>query len=139
MLGSALSWIGAEGMRPVLGISQTSLSKMLVYSYVNAESYTKSAGFAVLLLGAVLFISAAFGIRTFVALSAVLTLAAGDMWIGLVVHNFNTPDLPNIHYVISANLPWADLRIGAWLTLGGAVLGLGASPFLRARIKTNRA
>jgi hypothetical protein len=50
------------------------------------------------------------------------------------VHHFNTPGLPNSHYLNPANLPWADLREGAWLTIIGAALGLISAFWLRRRL-----
>jgi len=85
--------------------------------------FGKSAGFAVLVLGGLIVIGALAGLRTLTVLAAVLALAAAEMWIGLVVHHYNTPNLPNVHYANPANLPWSELREGAWLTIVGAVLG----------------
>lgn len=130
-VGGSLTWISASGSRPSLGISHTSLSKMLVYTFANGSSFAQSVGFAVLVLGLLVVIGAILGIRALVALASLLAIVAGGMWVGLVVHHFNTPDLPNSHYLNPANIPWADLRVGAWLTLGGAVLGLVSALFLR--------
>lgn len=116
-----------------MGMAHTSLAKMLVYSLANRSPYWHSAGFAILVLGAAMLAGALAGLRTVVVLAAVLALGAAGMWIGVVVHHYNTPDLPNIHYANPINLPWSDLREGAWLTIGGAVLGLVSAFWLRRR------
>jgi hypothetical protein len=106
---------------------------MLVYSFADATSFWRSAAFAVLILGAAMVIGALTGARTLAVLAGLLALAAAGMWTGLVVHHFNTPGLPNSHYLSPANLPWSDLREGAWLTISGAALGLVSAFWLRRR------
>jgi hypothetical protein len=132
-VGGLLTWISANGPRPSTGMAHTSLSQMLVYTYRNGSSLWASVGFAVLLLGALIVVGAVTGVRTLVGIAAVLAIAAGGMWIGLVVHHYNTPTLSNSHYLNPANLPWSDLRVGAWLTLGGAVLAFVSAFLLRQR------
>ena len=65
--------------------------------------------------------------------AGLLALAGAGMWTGLVVHYFNTPGRPNSLYLNPANLPWADLRAGAWLTVTGAALGLVSASWLLRR------
>jgi hypothetical protein len=48
--------------------------------------------------------------------------------------NNTTPNLPNSHYLNPTNLPWSDLRQGAWLTIVGAVIGLVSVLFVRRRM-----
>lgn len=114
-------------------MDHASLSQMLFYSFAHVTTFWESAGFAVLMLGAAMVIGALTGLRTLAVVAGLLALAAGGMWIGLVVHHFNTPGLPNSHYLNPANLPWADLRAGAWLTIAGAALGLVIGFWLRRR------
>ncbi len=130
-VGSLLTWVSARGVRPRMGMNHTSFSQMLVYSFANADAFWKSAGFVVLVLGALMLIGALAGLRTLTLLAAVLALAAAGMWIGLIVHHYNTPNLPNAHYLNPANLPWSDLREGAWLTIAGAAFGLLSAFLLR--------
>ncbi len=129
-IGSLLTWVSAHGARPGMGMLHTSLAQMLVYTYAVA-SFWGSVAFVVLILGAAMVAGALTGVRTLAVLAGLLALAASGMWIGLVVHHFNMPDLPNSHYLNPANLPWADLRAGAWLTLTGAALGLVSAFWLR--------
>jgi hypothetical protein len=134
-VGSLLTWVSARGARPRMGMDHTSLSGMLVYSFVNVNPFWKSVGFVVLVLGVLMAIGALVGLRTLTVLAAVLALGAAGMWIGLIVHHYNTPNLPNAHYLNPAGLPWSDLREGAWLTIAGAVLGLLSAFLLRRRIR----
>jgi hypothetical protein len=133
-VGSLLTWVSARDARPRMGMDHTSFSNMLVYSFANGNPFWKSVGFVVLVLGVLMAIGALAGLRTLTVLAALLALAAAGMWIGLTVHHYNTPNLPNAHYLNPANLPWSDLREGAWLTIAGAVLGLLSAFLLRRRI-----
>jgi hypothetical protein len=134
-VGSLLTWVSARGARPRMGMDHTSFSGMLVYSFTNVNPFWESVGFVVVVLGVLMAIGALVGLRTLTVLAAVLALAAAGMWIGLTVHHYNTPNLPNAHYLNPANLPWSDLREGAWLTIAGAVLGLLSAFLLRRRIR----
>ena len=134
VVGSLLTWVSAHGPRPALGMGHTSLRQMLVYSFADVTTFWKSVAFAVLILGAAMVIGALTGLRTLAVLAGLLALAAAGMWIGLVVHHFTTPGLPNSHYLNPANLPWADLRAGAWLTITGAAGGLVSAFWLRRRL-----
>ncbi|HZC41775.1 MAG TPA: hypothetical protein VE343_13950 [Streptosporangiaceae bacterium] len=129
-IGSLLTWVSAHGARPGMGMAHTSLAQMLVYTYAVA-SLQSSVAFVMLILGAVMAAGALTGVRTLAVLGGLLALAASGMWIGLVVHHFNTPGLPDSHYLNPVNLPWAELRAGAWLTLTGAALGLVSAFWLR--------
>jgi hypothetical protein len=131
--GGLLTWVNAHGARPSTGMDHTSFREMLVYSFANGNPFWKSTGFVVLVLAAAMVIGALAGLRTLTVLAAVLALAAAGMWIGLIVHHYNTPNLPIAHYLIPASLPWSDLRAGAWLTIAGAVLGLLSAFWLRRR------
>ena len=107
-----------------MGMEHSSFSKMLVYTLANNASFFRSVGFAVLLFGMLMVIGAATGLRILTVLGAILALGAAGMWLGLVTHHYNTPQLPNSHYLNPANLPWSALREGAWLTICGGALGL---------------
>jgi len=122
--GGLLTWVSAKGARPTMGMDHSSFSKMLVYTLTTGTPYLKSVGFVVLVLGMSMVIGGLSGLRILTALSAVVALAVSAMWIGLAVHHFNTPQLPDSYALNPAHLPWSELRAGAWLTIGGAVLGL---------------
>jgi hypothetical protein len=134
MAGALQTWLSARGPRPATGMTHTSLSRMLVYSYTATSSFWSSAAVAVLVLGFLVVIGGLAGLRTLTVIAALLTLAASGMWIGVVVHHYNTPSLPNVHYANPLNLPWSDLRAGAWLTISSATLGLISAFWLRRRI-----
>jgi hypothetical protein len=134
MAGAMLTWLSARGPRPATGMTHTSLSRMLVYTYTATSSFWTSAAFAVLVLGFLVVIGGLAGLRTLTVIAALLTLAASGMWIGVVVHHYNTPSLPNVHYANPLNLPWSDLRAGAWLTISAATLGLITAFWLRRRL-----
>jgi hypothetical protein len=133
MAGALLTWLNASGPRPATGMTHTSLSRMLVYAYTATSSFWNSAAVAVLVLGLLVVIGGLAGLRTLTVIAALLTLAASGMWIGVVVHHYNTPSLPNVHYANPVNLPWSDLRAGAWLTIGAAAVGLISAFWLRRR------
>lgn len=132
-VGGLGTWVSAHGARPAMGMDHTSLSQMLVYSAVHVNSFWKSAGFVVVVLGVLMAIGALAGPRTLTVLAAAASLAAAGMWIGLIEHHYVTPDLPNSHYLNPAYLPWSSLREGAWLTILGALLGLLSAFWLRRR------
>jgi len=134
-VGSLLTWVSARGARPRMGMDHRSFSGVLVYSFANGNPFWRSVGFVVLVLGGLMVIGALAGVRMLTVLAAVLALAAVGMWIGLIVHHYNTPNLPNAHYLNPANRPWSDLREGAWLTMASAVLGLLSAFLLRRRIR----
>jgi hypothetical protein len=133
MAGALLTWLSARGPRPATGMMHTSLSRMLVYAYTATSSFWTSAAFAVLVLGFLVVIGGLARLRMLTGIAALLTLAASGMWIGVVVHHYNTPSLPNVHYANPVNLPWSDLRAGAWLTIGAATVGLISAFWLRRR------
>jgi hypothetical protein len=133
MAGVLPTWLGARGPRPATGMMHTSLSRMLVYTYATTNSFWTSAAFAVLVLGLLVVIGGLAGLRTLIVMATLLALAASGMWIGVVVHHYNTPNLPDVHYANPANLPWSDLRAGAWLTISAAAVGLISAFWLRRR------
>jgi uncharacterized membrane protein YjgN (DUF898 family) len=132
-LGGLLTWIAARGPRPSTGVGHTSFRRMLVYQFDNGVPYWKSVGFVLLILGLLMIVGALTGLRTLTVLAALLAIGTSGMWIGLVTHHYNTPNLPNSHYLNPANLPWSDLRAGAWLSILGAILGLLSAFLLRKR------
>ena len=53
---------------------------------------------------------------------AIVGLAVGGLWLGLVAAAFDPVDLP-----------WSDLRMGALLSLSGVILALGMGLTMRPR------
>jgi hypothetical protein len=54
------------------------------------------------------------------ALFALVALVGAGLWVGLDASHFH-----------SSNLPYSDLRLGAWLAIGGGLIGLISAFFLR--------
>jgi hypothetical protein len=117
-----ISWVSARGARPASGISGTSLSGLFTWSYQPCQSFVSSFGFAVIVAGTGVFLGGLLASRLVASLFSFLALAAAGLWIGLNVTHYSPVDLPA-----------SDLRAGAWLAVGGGVVGLLSSPFLRRR------
>ncbi|HUB92901.1 MAG TPA: hypothetical protein VMB52_00165 [Verrucomicrobiae bacterium] len=130
-IGSPITWISAQGARPETWMAHTSFSKMLVYTFVGSAPFFESVGFVICILGVLMVVEALIGRWILTLPTALLAIAAEVMWLGLVTHHYNTPNLPNIHELNPANLPWGSLRAGAWMVLAGAMLGLFSSVLLR--------
>jgi hypothetical protein len=120
--GSRLGWVKHAGSRPASGIQDTAVTGLLHWSYQPCNTYFNSFSFVVLLCGILVVLGALLASRMIVGLFALLTLLAGGLWIAL-----------NISHYKAANLAYQDLRIGAWLTFGGAIVALICWPFLRRR------
>lgn len=120
--GARIGWVVARGARPASGISGTSLSSLLHWSYQPCHSFVNSFGFAVVVAGAGVFLGGLLASRFLASLFSFLALAGAGLWLAL-----------NASHYSPVNLTAADLRVGAWLTIGGAVVGLLSSAFLRRR------
>jgi hypothetical protein len=119
--GAFLSWVNARRARPAAGITHTSITGLFHWSYQHSGSLT-SLGVVVAAAGALVFIGGLVASRLLAGLFALIALAASGAWIGLDASHYHT-----------TNLPYSDLRLGAWLALGGALIGLISSFFLRRR------
>lgn len=82
----------------------------------------QSFSFAVIVAGVLVFVGGLLASRLIAGLFSFLALAAAGLWIGL-----------NASYYSQVNLPAADLREGAWLTISGSIVALITSSFLRGR------
>ncbi len=120
--GTELTWINVGHGHPSAGIKHTALKSVLNWSYQSTGPFLRTFGFAVVIIGAIVFLGGLAGSRLVAGSFALLALVAGGLWLGLYVSRFNT-----------TNLPVSDLRPGAWLTLGGGVLALIAVEFLHRR------
>lgn len=118
-VGAWMPWIGARGSRPASGIGHTALTGLSHWSYQNSGFFTSFA-IAVAACGLLVLLGAMAGSRVITAFFSLIALAAAGLWIGL--------DASHYH---SATLPYSDLRLGAWLTLGGGLIGLIAGIVLR--------
>jgi hypothetical protein len=122
-VGAVLPWVSARGLRPASGINHTSLAGLFQWTYSNSSPFLRSFGAAVLLTGILVLLSALLGSRTLVALFSLMALAAVGLWIGLDATHYNPTDMP-----------YSDLRAGAWLTAAGGLTGLIAALALRRRV-----
>lgn len=120
--GSVQTWITARGGRPDSGIRHTAISGVLHWSYQPTDLFTHSFAMVVLVAGALVFVGGVFASRLLAALFSLIALAASTAWIGLYATYYNP-----------ANLPYSDLRLGAWLALGGSLIGLLSSFSIRHR------
>jgi hypothetical protein len=118
--GSVLSWITARGRRPSSGIRHTAISGMLHWRYQPAGLFTHSVAMVILVAGALVFVGGVFASRIVAGLFSLVALAASGAWIGLNATHYNP-----------VNLPYSDLRLGAWLAVGGGLIGLLSSFFMR--------
>ncbi len=120
--GSVQTWIIARGRRPGSGIRHTAISGVLHWTYQPTGLFTHSFAMVVLVAGALVLVGGVFASRLIAGLFSLVALAAAGIWIGL-----------NATHYDPVNLPYSDLRLGAWLTVGGGLIGLFSSFFMRHR------
>jgi hypothetical protein len=121
-VGSIETWVSARGNRPASGIRHSAISGMLHWRYQPAPMFTSSFAMVVLVAGALVFVGGVFASRTLAGVASLIAVAASGVWIGLNASHYNpTP------------LPYSDLRLGAWLAIGGGLIGLISSFFVRSR------
>jgi len=121
--GSRLGWVTASGHRPASGIVDTSLTGLQHWSYQATGTYFASFSFAILVAGALVALSGLLASRFLGALFSFIALAAAGLWIGLNASHFSPVSLTS-----------SDLRIGAWLTIAGGLVGFVSSFFLREQV-----
>ncbi|HUZ54235.1 MAG TPA: hypothetical protein VMU94_17130 [Streptosporangiaceae bacterium] len=120
--GSVLTWTSARGHRPSSGIRHTAISGVLHWTYQSTGLFTHSFAMVVLVAGALVIVGGVFASRLLAGLFSLVALAASGAWIGL-----------NARHYSPVNLPYSDLRLGAWLAVGGSLIGLLSSFFMRRR------
>jgi hypothetical protein len=118
--GALLTWIDARGARPRSGISHTSIAGLFHWSYRTVAAFPRSFGMVVLIAGIGVLVGGLVGSRFLSGLFGLIALAAAGLWIALNA----------THYSPTA-LTYRDLQIGAWLTIGGAVIGQIGATLLR--------
>lgn len=119
-VGAILTWVDARGPRPASGIRHTAISGLFHWSYQYTGSFLTSFAMVVVVAGALVFIGGLAASRLLAVLFSFIALAAAGVWIGLDASHYS-----------SADMPYSDLRIGAWLTIGGGLIGLIGGFFLR--------
>jgi len=120
--GAFPTWVSARGHRPSSGIRQTAISGILHWHYSHTASFTLSFALIVVACGALVFVGGVFASRLVASLFSLIALAAAGVWIGL-----------NATHYSPTSMPYSDLRLGAWLVLGGGLVGLVSSLFMRRR------
>lgn len=119
-LGSIQTWISARGHRPSSGITHTALAGVLRWSYQYSAMFTRSFAMVVVVAGGLVFVGGVFASQQLASLFSFIALAASGVWIGLYATHYHP-----------AGLPYTDLRLGAWLAIGGSLIGLMCSFFVR--------
>jgi len=119
-VGAVLPWSKPRGIRPGASLTHTSVTGLVHWGYHDASPFTRSVAIVVLVLGVLVVLCGVFGLRLLAGLFCLLALAAGGAWLYLYASRYST-----------VNLPYSDLRAGAWLTLIGGFVGLIAASFLR--------
>lgn len=122
VLGSVLPWVRARDSRPDLDLTDTAASSLGDFTYVSAESFPGSAAMVVLVAGLVVALGAMFGSWLVTVAGAVVGMAVGGLWLGLISSAYD-----------AVSLPWSDLRLGAFLGLGGVILALVLGLTMRPR------
>ena len=122
-VGAFPTWVSARGHRPSSGIRHTAISGLFHWHYRYTGSFTLSFALIVIACGALVFVGGLFASRVVAGLFSLIALVAAGLWIGLSATHYNP-----------TNLPYSDLRLGAWLVIGGGVVGLISSFFMRRRV-----
>jgi hypothetical protein len=120
--GARLRWLDARGQRPASGITGTSITGLLHWSYQPCQTFYTSFSFTVIVAGALVVIGGLVASKLLAGLFSFVALVASGLWIALNAWHYST-----------VSLSTSDLRIGAWLTLGGGLVGLLSSSFVRGR------
>lgn len=122
VLGSVLPWVDARDSRPDLDLTATAASSLGDFTYTATDTFPRSAAMVVLVAGLLTALGAMFASWLVTVVSALVGLAVGGLWLGLVASEFDP-----------VGLPWSDFRIGAWLSMGGAVVSLVLGLTMRPR------
>lgn len=120
IVGAFLGWVDARGTRPASGIRHTSIIGLFHWSY-QSSSFLRSFGIVLIVAGALVVIGGLAASRFMAAFFSLIALAVAGLWVALNASHYNPTDLR-----------YSDLRIGAWLALGGSLIGLISSFFLRS-------
>jgi hypothetical protein len=121
--GSLLGWVTASGRRPASGVTDTSLAGLSDWTYRTSSTYFASFSFAILVAGALVVLAGLAASRFLGVLFSLIALVGAGIWIGLNATHFSLVSLTS-----------SDLRIGAFLTLAGALVGFVSAFFMRRRV-----
>jgi len=119
-VGAVQTWVNSRGKRPISGIQHTAIAGALHWHYQPTSSFTNSFAMIIVVAGALVFVGGVFASRLLAGLFSVIALGAAGVWLGL-----------NATHYSPTSLTYNDLRLGAWLTIGGSLIGLLSSFFVR--------
>jgi hypothetical protein len=115
-------WVSARAGRPASGIGHTAISGFLHWRYQATGTFTSSFALVVLVAGALVFVGGVFASGLLAGVASIVALIASGVWIGLNASHYNP-----------TSLTYSDLLLGAWLAIGGGLVGLISSSFVRRR------
>src|SRR5215471_5974392 len=115
-VGAFLNWVVARGARPASGINHTAITGLFHWHYQHVSSFLSSFGMVLAVAGALVLIGGLVASRF---LAALVALVGAGLWIGLDASHFHSTDMP-----------YSDLRLGAWLAIGGGLIALISAFFL---------
>ncbi len=118
--GAFLTWVDRRGLRPASGIAHTSITGLFQWSYQFSAPFLRSFALVIIGCGVLVAIGGLAASRLLAVLFSILALAGAGLWIGLNASHYHAVDLT-----------YSDLRTGAWLVIGGGLVGLVASFAMR--------
>jgi hypothetical protein len=120
--GAIQPWIRPRGRRPGSGVSHTAIAGVVHWSYQHTASFDRSFAMVLVVAGGLVVVGGLIASELVASLFSFIALAATGAWIGLNATHYNP-----------VNLPYTDLRTGAWSAIGGSLLGLLFSFFIRGK------
>lgn len=121
-IGAIQPWVKPRGRRPGSGIGHTAIAGVTHWNYQHTPSFDHSFAVVVAVAGGLVFVGGLLASELVASLFSFIALAASGAWIGL-----------NATHYSPVSLPYTDLRNGAWLAIGGSLLGLVSSFFVRGK------
>lgn len=121
-IGAIQPWIKPRGRRPGSGISHTAIAGVTHWTYQHTASFNHSFAAVIVVAGGLVFVGGLVASELVASLFSFIALAASGAWIAL-----------NATHYSPIKLPYHDLRTGAWLAIGGSLLGLLSSFFIRGK------
>jgi hypothetical protein len=119
--GAVLPWVSARGTRPASGVVHTSILGLRHFDYAHS-AVTSSFAVALAAVGILVLVGGLTAWRLLAGPLAAIALANGGAWIVLNAQHYD-PVRPRFN----------DLRSGAWLALGGSLLALVLTFWMRRR------
>ena len=121
-IGAIQPWVKPRGRRPGSGISHTAIAGLTHWNYQHTASFDHSFAVVIVVAGGLVFVGGLVASELVASLFSFIALAVSGAWIGL-----------NATHYSPISLPYNDLRTGAWLAIGGSLLGLLCSFLIRGK------